>query len=81
MTSVKLLFELHPTERGLDKLVYRLIVMFLSTEIFSKRRKIYTWIEEKPELSLSAHLEVMRITSSNSTGTISYFQTEKYAFP
>jgi len=22
--------------------------MFLSTEIFSKRRKIYSWIEEKP---------------------------------
>ena len=34
---------------GLEKLVYRLIVMFLSTEIFSKRRKIYTWAEEKPE--------------------------------
>ncbi len=32
-----------------DKLVYRLIELFLSTEIFSKRRKIYTWIEEKPE--------------------------------
>ena len=24
--------------------------MFLSTEIFSKRRKIYSWYEEKPEL-------------------------------
>jgi len=24
--------------------------MFLSTEIFSKRRKIFAWIEEKPEL-------------------------------
>jgi len=24
--------------------------MFLPTEIFSKRRKIYSWIEEKPEL-------------------------------
>ena len=34
---------------GLKKLVYRLIVMFLSTEIFSKRRKIYAWAEEKPE--------------------------------
>ena len=34
----------------LKKLVYRLIVMFLSTEIFSKRRKIYTWNKEKPEL-------------------------------
>ena len=33
----------------LDKLVYRLIELFLSTEIFSKRRKIYAWIEEKPE--------------------------------
>ena len=34
---------------GLEKFVYRLIVMFLSTEIFSKRRKIYAWAEEKPE--------------------------------
>ena len=34
---------------GLEKLFYRLIVMFLSTEIFSKRRKIYAWAEEKPE--------------------------------
>ena len=33
----------------LEKIVYRLIVMFLSTEIFSKRRKIYAWAEEKPE--------------------------------
>ena len=30
---------------GLKKLVYRLIVMFLSTEIFSKRRKIYEWLK------------------------------------
>ena len=37
------------TKSGLKKLVYRLIVMFLSTEIFSKRRKIYAWAEEKPE--------------------------------
>ena len=41
--------KFHPAKRGWEKLVYRLIVMFLSTEIFSKRRKIYTWIEEKPE--------------------------------
>ena len=34
---------------GLEKIFYRLIVMFLSTEIFSKRRKIYAWAEEKPE--------------------------------
>ena len=32
-----------PSNRGCQKLVYRLIVMFLSTEIFSKRRKIYAW--------------------------------------
>ena len=31
------------------KLVIRLIILFLSTEIFSKRRKIFTIIEEKPE--------------------------------
>jgi len=35
--------------QGREKLVYRLIIMFLSTEIFSKRRKIYSWFEEKPE--------------------------------
>ena len=35
---------------GIEKIVYRLIVMFLSTEIFSKRRKIYAWVEEKTEL-------------------------------
>jgi len=38
-------------KRSGNKFVYRLIVTFLSTEIFSKRRKIYTWIEEKPELN------------------------------
>ena len=31
---------------------YSLIVMFMSKEIFSKRRKIYAWAEDKPELSL-----------------------------
>ena len=47
-----IVFIKHPAVRqGWDKLVYRLIVMFLSTEIFSKRRKIYSWIEEKPELT------------------------------
>ena len=33
--------------------------MFLSTEIFSKRRKIYAWLEEKPEwpqLCASVHM-------------------------
>ena len=34
---------------GIENIVYRLIVMFLSTEIFSKMRKIYAWAEEKPE--------------------------------
>ena len=36
-----LLVTLHGA--GLEKLVYRLIVLFLPTEIFSKRRKIYAW--------------------------------------
>jgi len=43
------LFQFYPARQGWEKLVYRLIIMFLSTEIFSKRRKIYSWIEEKPE--------------------------------
>ena len=37
--------ELPRPKSGLKKLVYRLIVMFLSTEIFSKRRKIYAWLK------------------------------------
>jgi len=41
--------DITPQKQGQEKLVYRLIIMFLSTEIFSKRRKIYSWIEEKPE--------------------------------
>ena len=36
--------------QGHEKLVYRLILLFSSTEIFSKRRKIYSWYEGKPEL-------------------------------
>ena len=42
-----------PAERqGDKKLVYRLINMFSSTEIFSKRRKIYArGFEGKPELT------------------------------
>ena len=39
-----------PLEEGMKEIGRRLILMFLSTEIFSKRRKIYTWYEEKPEL-------------------------------
>ncbi len=35
--------------QGDEKLVYRLILLFSSTEIFSKRRKIYSWYEGKPE--------------------------------
>ena len=38
-------FELPRRKSGLKKFVYRLIVMFLSTEIFSKRRKIYAWLK------------------------------------
>ena len=38
-------FKNNPTKAGLHKLVYRLIVLFLSTEIFSKRRKIYAWFD------------------------------------
>ena len=34
-----------PVFTGLEKMVYRLIVLFLSTEIFSKRRKIYAWMK------------------------------------
>ena len=40
------------SKERLEKLVIRLIILFLSTEIFSKRRKIFTIIEEKPELQL-----------------------------
>ena len=37
------------TSQGHEKLVYRLIYLFFSTEIFSKRRKIC--VEGKPELA------------------------------
>ena len=35
--------------------------MFLSTEIFSKRRKIYTWIEEKPELVADRRIRIIEL--------------------
>ena len=34
--------------------------MFLPTEIFSKRRKIYSWIEEKPELTINDNIQVIK---------------------
>ena len=37
--------SLPPFFRTAPKIVYRLIVMFLSTEIFSKRRKICAWLK------------------------------------
>ena len=42
ITHVLLAIILLPSVWGCEKFVYSLIVMFLSTEIFSKRRKIYT---------------------------------------
>lgn len=48
--NLYLIWKVPCIEAGSEKLVYRLFVLFLPTEIFSKRRKIYTWIEEKPEL-------------------------------
>ena len=42
-----------PSMRGCQKLVYRLIVMFLSTEIFSKRRKIYAWNWRETRVNLN----------------------------
>ena len=50
MLCIYLSFLLPFNER-FKKLVYRLI-MFLSTEIFSKRRKIYAWFEGKAEFTL-----------------------------
>jgi len=35
--------------------------MFLSTEIFSKRRKIYSWIEEKPEYNYQPRNDVYTV--------------------
>ena len=46
-------FQILPSMRGCQKLVYRLIVMFLSTEIFSKRRKIYAWNWRETRVHLS----------------------------
>jgi len=39
--------------QGTTKNYFRLIRVFLSTEIFSKRRKIYSTIEEKPEYRMT----------------------------
>ena len=39
----------------LKKYVYRLIVMFLPTEIFSKRRKIYSWMKRNQSDLPTAH--------------------------
>ena len=63
MIFKKLLFPCLVTLRlqGREKLVYRLIIMFLSTEIFSKRRKIYSWIEEKPEYSYQPRNDVYTV--------------------
>ena len=43
--QISLIWFMVPHRSGLKKLVYRLIVMFLPTEIFSKRRKIYSWLK------------------------------------
>ena len=48
--SFRLPFGSPIVRQGDEKLVYRLITSFSSTEIFSKRRKIYTCFEGKPEL-------------------------------
>ena len=41
---IRLQFDRGPSGRqGYEKLIYRLIRSFSSTEIFSKRRKIYAW--------------------------------------
>ena len=59
------LFVKTPAVRqGDEKLVYRLILLFSSTEIFSKRRKIYSWYEGKPELVtvLKIFLSIYRTT-------------------
>jgi len=50
-----------------SELLYRLIVMFLATEIFSRRRKIYSWIGEKPE----DHPAVITISRRHSVGLLS----------
>lgn len=50
---------------GLEKYVYRLIVMFLSTEIFSKRRKIYAWYEEKPEYNLQGNFNIHKMLAKD----------------
>ena len=39
----------------LKKYVYRLIIMFLPTEIFSKRRKIYSWMKRNQSVNFTAH--------------------------
>jgi len=55
LTKIFITFMTRPLLSGTSKKFYsRLIRVLLSTEIFSKRRKIYTSIEGKPELILPA---------------------------
>ena len=51
VTTIFSLVWLITLRRRVWKIVYRLINLFLSTEIFSKRRKIFSFVEEKPEWS------------------------------
>ena len=51
--------------------------MFLSTEIFSKRRKIYAWFEEKPELTCPrCWRDYVHTDDSHSQGKIDTFLIE-----
>ena len=70
---------------------FTLIVMFLSTEIFSKRRKIYSWIEEKPDnkfehpwrptvvlmLSLYCYCELMSVCSGTWSAIVRISRTSR----
>ena len=54
-----------PHKMRLEKLVFRLIVMFLPTEIFSKRRKIYSWMKRNQSYRSSTFLKSYPAMVSN----------------
>ena len=60
------------SRQGNKKLVYRLIRLFSSTEIFSKRRKIYAWWRKTRVNSQWVNLAVCRRWLANASGVCIY---------
>ena len=55
------------SRQGNEKLAYRLINLFSSTEIFSKRRKIYAY-GRKTRTTFSVHTEIVQYEATSQVG-------------